>query len=405
MMAELGAISVSQLNEYIKHKFDGDLVLKGISVSGEISNCKTYSSGHMYFTLKDSNSALKCVMFKGYRQTLTFKAADGDNVIVNGDITVYTRDGVYQLYATGIRKSGQGELYLKFLELKNKLEEEGLFDEYRKKPLPKYPNKIGVITSDSGAVYHDIKNVVGRRFPIAEICLFASRVQGEGADEELIEALKQMDKSGCDVAIIARGGGSIEDLWQFNSERLAREIAKVQTPIISAVGHETDFTIADFVSDMRAPTPSAAAEIAVPDVRDIYLRLASLEDAMTSAIEERLIHLKRTIESYRNDIARSLHTALLLKRNQVEQINRDLKQKIASSISMKKLKLAVLAEKLNSNNPIHIMERGFFPISSKSKRIYEAKQLKKDDEIEIKFTDGEVFAKIVGGITHEQDDV
>ena len=213
-----------------------------------------------------------------------------------------------------------------------------------------------------------------------------------------------MDKSGCDVAIIARGGGSIEDLWQFNSERLAREIAKAQTPIISAVGHETDFTIADFVSDMRAPTPSAAAEIAVPDVRDIYLRLASLEDAMTSAIEERLIHLKRTIKSYRNDIARSLHTALLLKRNQVEQINRDLKQKIASSISIKKLKLVVLAEKLNSNNPIHIMERGFFPISSKAKRIYEAKQLKKDDEIEIKFSDGEVFAKIVGGITHEQDD-
>lgn len=392
----IGNISVTKLNEYIKYKLEGDLVLKGISVEGEISNCKTYASGHMYFTLKDKNSAIRCVMFKGYRQTLEIIPKDGDAVIVKGDVSVYTRDGNYQLYATGIKKEGDGELYEKYLELKNKLEKEGLFKEEYKKPLKKYPLKLGVITSDSGAVLHDIKNVITRRFPFCSIILFASRVQGEGADDELISAIEQMDKAGCDTAIIGRGGGSIEDLWQFNSEKLARAIFLAKTPIISAVGHETDFTICDFVSDMRAPTPSAAAEIAVPDSAELRLYLSKTQENMLTNIMGRIADYRSMLKYDAGDIRRSLSEYAHKERICLNNNSLLLKESIKRRVLDLRTNLNLKSKMISLNGPIMLMNKGYALIFSEEGRVKNASQLKVDDDVTIKFSDGELRAKITG---------
>ncbi len=400
-MADIGNITVTKLNEYIKYKLEGDLILKGISVEGEISNCKTYSSGHMYFTLKDNTSAVRCVMFKGYRQNLNFEPADGDGVIVRGDISVYTRDGNYQLYATNIRKEGTGALYEKYLELKDKLEKKGLFDVSLKKKLPKYPKKLGVITSDSGAVYHDIMNVAKRRFPLCEIVLFPSRVQGEDADLELIFAIEKMDTSGCDVAIIGRGGGSIEDLWQFNSEKLALAIFSAKTPIISAVGHETDFTICDFVSDLRAPTPSAAAELAVPDAKDIRMQLSSIEDMMTAAVMNRISEIRSYLKysaSTMRQLNMSIDHSLRLR---LRECSSAMRESMKINLFEKRNHLTLLSQKIALNDPISLMNKGYAVVLKDDVRVRSALQLENGNEINIKFYDGEHFARIIGGKANE----
>ena len=273
---EPSEITVSELNSYIKSILDNDKRLSAISVRGEISNFKRHSSGHLYFTLKDDGGQIRAVMFRSYADRIRFMPEDGMKVIVRAEVSVYAQAGTYQLYVNSMQPDGVGALYLAYEQLKERLACEGLFDQEHKIPLPSYPTRIGVITSPTSAAVRDIINVTGRRYPLATVYVYPALVQGDGAEKSLIEGLKYFEQSGlADVIIIGRGGGSIEDLWAFNSEALARCIYTMNTPVISAVGHETDFTICDFVADMRAPTPSAAAEIAVPDIRELSMRMDS----------------------------------------------------------------------------------------------------------------------------------
>lgn len=279
-------LTVSQINRYIKSLFDEIPPIQNIYVMGEISNFKHYrQSGHMYFTLKDSLSQLKCVMFATDNYKLKFTPQDGMNVVCFGQIGVYERDGVYQLYVRDIQPKGTGDLAVAFEQLKAKLAQKGYFDEEIKKPIPKYPQKIGVATSNMGAAVEDIKNVISRRYPLCEIIIVPTVVQGEAASKDIASSVEFLDKLGVDTIIVGRGGGSIEDLWAFNTEEVANAVYKCKTPIISAVGHETDFTICDFVADFRAPTPSAAAELAVPDINNEYINLQGLELMLDKNIE------------------------------------------------------------------------------------------------------------------------
>ena len=279
-------LTVSQINRYIKSLFDEIPPIQNIYVMGEISNFKHYrQSGHMYFTLKDSSSQLKCVMFATDNYKLKFIPKDGMNVVCFGQIGVYERDGVYQLYVRDIQPKGAGDLAVAFEQLKAKLAQKGYFDEELKKPIPMYPQKIGVVTSNMGAAVEDIKNVISRRYPLCEIIIVPTVVQGEVASKDIASSVKFLDKLGVDTIIVGRGGGSIEDLWAFNTEEVADAVYNCKTPIISAVGHETDFTICDFVADLRAPTPSAAAELAVPDINNEYINLQGLELMLDKNIE------------------------------------------------------------------------------------------------------------------------
>ncbi len=394
-MSEIGRISVTQLNEYIKFKIDGDIVLKGLCVTGEISNLKTYSSGHMYFTLKDSASSLRCVMFKGYRMSLAFEPQNGDAVSVKGDISVFQRDGVYQLYAVGIEKSGAGELYEKFLALKDKLLKEGLFSEEHKKPIPKIPMKIGVVTSQSGAVFHDITNVAKRRFPLAQITLFPARVQGEGAAKEMSLALEALDKCGLDVAILARGGGSAEDLWQFNDEALARTIYNMNTPVISAVGHETDFTLADFVSDLRAPTPSAAAELAVPDEYELRAQLNALKRDMSKALMGKIDELRMRTDMLLNEMRRKMLLVIPKKRQQTDALKLRLVSAQKNVLNDAKTRLLVNAGRLSGANPAELLKRGYLIALQENRKISSVRELDLSKNLQIRFYDGTAEAKVL----------
>ena len=287
-----GSFSVTELNNYIKNLFDGNRTLSAVTVKGEISNFKNHSTGHLYFSLKDEEGQIRAVMFRSKAMSLKFMPESGMRVIAHGSVTIYPRDGSYQLYVNSLQPDGIGALYLAYEQLKDKLYQEGLFDESHKKPIPYAPQSVGVITSPTGAAVRDIINVISRRFPIATVYLYPALVQGEGAEESLISGLDYFEKSAlADVIILGRGGGSIEDLWAFNGERLARKIFAATTPIISAVGHETDFTIADFVSDLRAPTPSAAAELAVPDSKELLMRIDGIGESGSKALERRLAHV------------------------------------------------------------------------------------------------------------------
>ena len=283
------AVTVTQLNKYLKDRFDEDENLKAILVKGEISNFKNHYTGHLYFTLKDENSLIKCIMFKSYAERLAFKPKDGMQVMVFGAVSVFERDGAYQIYAKSMLEDGMGDLHEKYEQLKKQLEEEGLFDEKHKKAIPLYPKEIGVLTSQTGAVIRDIINVSTRRNPNVHIRLLPVPVQGAGAAEKIAEKIKIMnDKKLADVIIVGRGGGSLEDLWPFNEEIVARAIYNSEIPIISAVGHETDFTIADFVADLRAPTPSAAAELAVPDVYELKQKINSYQNRYINSLKKKI---------------------------------------------------------------------------------------------------------------------
>jgi len=282
-------ISVTQLNKYIKGKVDSDEYLNNVLVKGEISNFKHHYTGHMYFTLKDENSLIKCIMFKTYTSHLAFIPKDGMKVVILGTVSVFERDGVYQIYCKAMQDDGIGNLYTAYKELKEKLQKEGLFDKEIKKSIPFMPTVIGVLTSKTGSVIRDIINVSTRRNPNVYIKLFPVPVQGEGAAEKIAEAIRIMnDKKLADVIILARGGGSLEDLWPFNEEIVARAIYNSELPIISAVGHETDFTIADFVADLRAPTPSAAAELAVPDIQEVYKKINNYENRLKQSLKKKI---------------------------------------------------------------------------------------------------------------------
>lgn len=391
------AVSVSDLNKYIKDKVDQDEYLNNVLVKGEISNFKHHYTGHMYFTLKDDKSLIKCIMFKTYTAGLNFMPKDGMQVIVLGTISVFERDGVYQIYCRAMQSNGIGDLHREYEELKAKLEKEGLFDSSNKKKIPIMPKVIGVLTSQTGSVIRDIINVSTRRNPNVYIRLLPVPVQGEGASDKIADAIYLMNKENlADVLILARGGGSLEDLWPFNEEVVARAIYHSKIPIISAVGHETDFTIADFVADLRAPTPSAAAELAVPDIKE-------LETKLNSYINRYKISLKRKIEFMRlrydkvmqsrafSDPLKSINENFM----RIDQNIKVLQDSINSKfIDSKNLAFSII-NKLDAISPLKTLTRGYCISEKDGNIVKSSKNLEKDDEIVLTFCDGKKNAKIL----------
>lgn len=395
---EYNPITVTDLNKYIKNKIDGDEMLNNVLVKGEISNFKNHYTGHMYFTLKDENSLIKCVMFKSYTTHLSFMPKDGMKVMVLGSVAVFERDGVYQIYAKAMKEDGLGSLYTAYEELKKKLEQEGLFAEAHKKKIPFMPKTIGVLTSNTGAVIRDIINVSTRRNPGVHIRLYPVPVQGPGAAEKIAEGIKFMNENKlADVLIIGRGGGSLEDLWPFNEEIVARAIYDSELPIISAVGHETDFTIADFVADLRAPTPSAAAELAVANIDDVRETLKLYNNRYKVALKKK-IELMRL--SYEKCMARPAY------KNPTQKINEqymviDMKVKALQNSMMLKLKEAKTSfvketAKLDSLSPLKTLTRGYSIVTEQEngRVIKSVNDLNSGEKVNLRLSDGQKMATI-----------
>ena len=390
-------LSVSELNAYVKRIFDSDRELSAISVVGEISNLTVHRTGHIYFSLKDEFSQIKAVMFRSAASGLKFIPENGMKVIARCSVSVYTATGSYQLYVNNMQPDGVGALYLAYEQLKAKLDAEGLFAPEHKKNIPLYPMSVGVITSPTGAAVRDIINVTGRRFPSAKIYLYPSLVQGDGAESNLIEALDYFEKSHlADVIIIGRGGGSIEDLWAFNGERLARKIFECQTPVISAVGHETDFTICDFVADMRAPTPSAAAEIAVPDTRELTLRLADTYDRMSSALNLLTLRAEEKLERIKSSaVFKDASVMFKEKEESTERIKDILLSLIENKLTALHNDLALAAGKANALSPLATLARGYLVATGADKRVIKSvSDVERGDEFTVRFTDGTVLATV-----------
>lgn len=391
-------ISVTELNLYIKNKLDGDPLLSGILVRGEISNFKRYSSGHCYFTLKDIGGAVRAVMFNSSAQKLKFAPSDGMKVIALGRASLYERDGQYQLYVTSLEPDGLGTLHLAYEQLKARLYDEGLFDDSLKREIPKYPRRIGVITSPTGAAVRDIINIAGRRFPIAEICVYPAVVQGDEAVPTLISGLEYFGKtSPAEVIIIGRGGGSIEDLWAFNDEMLARKIRSSPVPVISAVGHETDFTICDFVSDLRAPTPSAGAECATPDKTEIISALTSKSVHMTSLIKRRLDVLCEKLEKLSSSrMLKSPMNFIDDRRLALDSVSEKLCLKASARINEKSSELKSLAAALNALSPLAVLSRGYgAAFGDDGKLIKSVSNVKTGDRFTVKISDGNIKAEVI----------
>ena len=389
-------LTVSELNGFIKNKLEGDRFFSAISVRGEISNFTYHRTGHLYFTLKDDESQIKAVMFRSSAASLKFLPENGMKVIVRCSVGVYLQSGNYQLYVSSMQPDGIGAYYLAYEQLKAKLEAEGLFDPYHKLEIPAIPSKIGVITAPGGAAVQDIINVISRRFPPAEIYIYPSLVQGEGAVPELIRAIDYFNASRLvDVIIIGRGGGSIEDLWAFNSEELARKIYDSQIPMISAVGHETDFTICDFVSDLRAPTPSAAAELAVPDYKELLLRLDTTHERIHSALlrscerlEERFSRIRESLPLTDANFIFSEKDALL------SEIERRALVAIGEKIKTEEARRSVLCGKLEVLSPLATLARGYSIAFANGEHVGSVKKVKNGDKISVRLSDGELDAKI-----------
>ena len=390
-------LTVSQLNRYMSFKIKEDTKLRGLLVKGEISGFTHHMrTGHFYFTLKDSSSSIKAVMFSSYAASLKFMPQSGMNVIVMGSLQVFERDGVYQLYVTDIQPDGIGAQYLAFEQLKEKLAAEGLFEPIYKKPLPKFPKRVGIVTAKGGAALRDILNILGRRYPFCEAIVFPCVVQGEYAVDSICEALEFADSSGCDVIICGRGGGSPEDLFAFNSEKIARTVFAMNTPVISAVGHETDTTLIDFVSDLRAPTPSAAAELAVPDTASLSAAVDSYKNALDNAfatVIARKRHELMVIESELKNYAPS--AALSAMREKLASNEIRLSEAMKSCIEKKKAVIGSRAAALDSLSPLKIMSRGYSLVYKENELIKSADELSEGDRITIRFADNEASAVIV----------
>ena len=392
-------ITVTQLNSYIKDKIAEDEFLNTVYIKGEISNFKHHYTGHMYFTLKDENSLVKCIMFKTYTSHLDFVPKDGMKVLILGSVSVFERDGVYQIYCRAMQEDGLGSLYKAYEKLKEDLEKEGLFDKSHKKVIPKYPNTIGVLTSQTGSVIRDIINVSTRRNPNVNIKLLPVPVQGEGAGEKIANAIRIMnEKVNPDVLIIARGGGSLEDLWPFNEEIVARAIYASEISIISAVGHETDFTIADFVADLRAPTPSAAAELAVPDITAVKLDIEKYNNRLKMALMKKLEVMKLRYEkcmatkAFKNPLDRIENNYVRLD-NYIKLIHLGISNKYKDN----KNRFINIISKLDSLSPLKTLSRGYSITQKEGKIIKSIDDVEKDDEIDIKLIDGSIKAIVVGG--------
>ena len=391
-------ISVTELNKYIKGKFEEDEYFANVLVEGEISNYKHHYTGHLYFTLKDENSLIKCIMFKTYTGHLEFEPKDGMKVMILGSVSIFERDGTYQLYAKAMKPLGMvGDLRAAYEELKKKLEKEGLFDEEHKKKIPTYPKVIGVLTSNTGAVIRDIINVSTRRNPNVVIRLFPVPVQGEGAAEKIAKGIEFMNEQKlADVLILARGGGSLEDLWSFNEEIVARAIYESKLPIISAVGHETDFTISDFVADLRAPTPSAAAELAVPDIEELKLKIKGYENRLKQALIQK-VQLMRL--QYEKCMQSRVFTQPLQKINE-QYMMIDMKLKVMEHSILQKLQIEKsnfqkIVLQLDTLSPLKILARGYGIIYKEENRVKNVTQLTVNDKVTIRLQDGEAKAKII----------
>lgn len=390
-------ISVSDLNKYIKEKIDSDEYLNNVLVKGEISNYKHHYTGHLYFTLKDENSLIKCIMFKGYAANLKFEPRDGMKVTILGSVSVFERDGVYQIYCKAMQEDGLGSLYKAYEELKARLSKEGLFDQNHKKKIPLMPKCIGVLTSNTGAVIRDIINVSTRRNPNIYIKLLPVPVQGEGAAEKIVDAINLMnEKKLADVIILARGGGSLEDLWPFNEEIVARAIYNSELPVISAVGHETDFTIADFVADLRAPTPSAAAELAVPNIADISLKLEQYRNRYKLALKKKVEFMRLRYEKCMNsrvfkDPLQKINEKYIM----IDMKVKRMQNSIVNLYNSKKTHLIKNVAKIDALSPLKTLTRGYSIVQLNGKVVKSVGQIKKDDQIDIRLTDGTAKAKIM----------
>lgn len=391
-------LSVSQLNRYIKMNFDADENLANIFISGEISNFTNhYRTGHLYFTLKDDSAAVRAVMFNSSAKRLKFMPEDGMKVIARGRVSVYEASGQYQLYVDDMQPDGVGALNLAYEQLKEKLQKEGLFSELHKKPLPPYPEKVGVITSPTGAAVRDIINVLGRRFPYAEIVFCPVLVQGEGAHLQLTDAVNLFNSErAADVIIIGRGGGSIEDLWEFNDEGLARAIYNSEIPVISAVGHETDFTICDFVADMRAPTPSAAAELAVPDANELQYALSALKNRMFLNVSSGIADRRSRLEYLTSKGALKSPDEMLSNRSQrLDTAFSKMLSSYENRIGGKKVEFISAATALSKLDPMSVLMRGFAFVSDKNgKNVYSSQALAKGDKINVRFHDGSAVCEV-----------
>ena len=390
------AITVTQLNKYIKDKFEEDENLNAILVKGEISNFKNHYTGHLYFTLKDENSLIKCIMFKSYAEKLAFKPKDGMKVMVFGAVSVFERDGVYQIYAKSMLEDGMGDLHEKFEQLKAKLEKEGLFDESHKKPIPLYPKVIGVLTSQTGAVIRDIINVSTRRNPNVYIRLLPVPVQGVGAAEKIAEKIRMMNEQKlADVIIVGRGGGALEDLWPFNEESVARAIYESELPVISAVGHETDFTIADFVADLRAPTPSAAAELAVPDVYELKQKINNYQKRCRMSLKKQIELMKLR---YEKCIKSRVFTDPMRKIRDMDVVLDSYVQRLENRVRNiqkdNRTKYVELITKLDTLSPLKTLTRGYTLTEKNSKIVKSASELEQGDEVKLRFFDGEKIATV-----------
>ena len=391
-----GALTVIELNNFIKNLIDSNRTLAAISVVGEISNFTDHRSGHLYFSLKDSDAQIRAVMFRSARSRLKFVPTEGMKVTVHGSVSLYPQGGTVQLYVNTMAPDGLGALYKAYEQLKEKLSAEGLFDDEHKKPIPRFPSRIGVITSPTGAAVRDIINVTARRYPLAQIYLYPSLVQGDGAEADLIKAMDYFESTGLvDVIIIGRGGGSIEDLWAFNSEKLARRIYSAQTPVISAVGHETDFTICDFVSDLRAPTPSAAAELAVPDIRDISIGLDDTVDRIVTALRT-LTERKRERLERISDKPMFKDPSLLLvaHRDSVEELGDRAVDAMNSLILALSNDIRVVSGKIDALSPLAVLSRGYSIVEKDGGVVFGTNQLSVGDNVSIRFKNGAAEASI-----------
>ena len=390
--------TVKQVNSYIKNMFTQDFMLNRIYVKGEVSNCKYHTSGHIYFSLKDESGTIACVMFAGHRSGLSFRLQEGQQVIVLGSVSVYERSGQYQLYAREIMLDGAGALYEKFEALKKELAEMGMFAREYKQPIPKYIHTLGVVTAPTGAAVRDIINIAGRRNPYVQIILYPAQVQGEGAAESIVRGIRALEKKKVDVMIVGRGGGSIEDLWAFNEEAVARAIFECSIPVISAVGHETDTTIADFVADLRAPTPSAAAELAVYDHREARERIRTYQEAMLRQVTLKISEKRSALERLR---MRLNYAHPRQKLNESRQYAADLETRLRllmqNRLDREKHRLALCVEKMKGLSPLEKLSHGYSYIQNQNgENIRSIRQVSDGTALEIYVSDGRIRALVTG---------
>ena len=387
--------TVSQVNNYIKNMFTQDFMLNRIAVQGEVSNCKYHSSGHLYFSLKDGGSAIACVMFAGQRKGLAFSMKNGDRVVVNGSVSVYERDGRYQLYAREIRLEGEGALYEQFLALKRQLEEMGMFAPEYKRPIPSYIRRLGVVTAPTGAAIQDIRNIAGRRNPYVQIILYPALVQGEGAASSIVRGIEALDELGVDVIIVGRGGGSMEDLWAFNEEPVARAIFQCRTPVISAVGHETDVTIADFAADLRAPTPSAAAELAVFDIREFQDKLDTIGARLQTQMSGRISRVRQMAEGYQRTLGYlSPENQIREKRMYLMTAEEKLSRQMELLLQKKRHALQLYIERMKGLSPLEKLNQGFAYVEKDGRAVKETGQVKEQDLLTVHVSDGRIWARV-----------